>query len=92
MLRQATKKRWNELSLKLKSPFEQLAHQRQEKQRLAKTTKGRSRAVSLKNNKLDVNVLESLVHLTRANQKLAKEALQITQNLVNELQESLDQN
>jgi len=89
ILRQIVKKRWLELTLKQKSPFELLAHQeavkREEQKKALKGKNTRAR-----NNKVSISAPGNTSQLTRANQKLAKEALAISTALKNELQVYLD--
>lgn len=89
MLRQIVKKRWLELTLKQKSPFEQLAHQEAEKREEQKKAQ-KGKVTRARNSKVSISTPGNSSQLTRANQKLAKEALTISTTLKNELQVYLD--
>ena len=89
----AIKKRWKELTLKQKSPFEMLAQQTQDQKKshppAAPSGKGRGRGGKTGPKASANAVANNTSQLSRTNQRLAKEALLIPDGLADELQASL---
>jgi len=95
-LKSAIKKRWNELTLKQKAPFEQLAQQEaqkfeEEKKKAAKGGIAARRGVKASTKQPLQVQIGSTQQLSRTQQRIAKEALAIPKAMVVDLRASLEQ-